>query len=64
MSDGADRNGGNGGARRPRYADERERREARDGISRRDFLDGAAVSAAGLAAAAAFPGLSGAEALA
>ncbi|MET0818892.1 MAG: NAD(P)-binding protein, partial [Solirubrobacteraceae bacterium] len=64
MSDGADRNGGNGSARRPRYADERERREARDGISRRDFLDGAAVSAAGLAAAAAFPGLSGAEAMA
>ena len=44
--------------------DERERREKKDGISRRDFLDGAAVSAAGLAAAAAFPGLTGAEAMA
>jgi spermidine dehydrogenase len=64
MSDGADRNGGDGSARKRRYADERERREARDGISRRDFLDGAAVSAAGLAAAAAFPGLTGAEAMA
>ena len=39
--------------RRPRYRDERERREKKDGITRRDFLDGAAVSAAGLAAAAA-----------
>ena len=48
----------------PRFNDERERREAKDGISRRDFLDGAAVTAAGLAAAAAFPGLSGAEAMA
>src|SRR5262245_23556033 len=48
--------------RRPR--DERERREKKDGITRRDFLDGAAVSAAGLAAAAAFPGLTGAEAMA
>jgi spermidine dehydrogenase len=36
----------------------------KDGITRRDFLDGAAVSAAGLAAAAAFPGLTGAEAMA
>ena len=44
--------------------DERERREKKDGISRRDFLDGAAVGAAGLAAAAAFPGLTGAEAMA
>ena len=44
--------------------DERERREKKDGITRRDFLDGAAVSAAGLAAAAAFPGLTGAEAMA
>ena len=50
--------------RRPRYRDERERREKQDGITRRDFLDGAAVSAAGLAAAAAFPGLTGAEAMA
>jgi hypothetical protein len=49
--------------RRPRYRDERERREQKDGITRRDFLDGAAMSAAGLAAAAAFPGLSGAEAM-
>ena len=47
-----------------RDADERERREKKDGITRRDFLDGAAVSAAGLAAAAAFPGLTGAEAMA
>jgi hypothetical protein len=30
--------------------DERELREEKDGITRRDFLDGAAVSAAGLAA--------------
>ena len=44
--------------------DERELREEKDGITRRDFLDGAAVSAAGLAAAAAFPGLTGAEAMA
>ena len=35
-----------------------------DGITRRDFLDGVAISAAGLAAAAAAPHLSGAEALA
>jgi spermidine dehydrogenase len=34
----------------------------RDGISRRDFLDGVAISAAGLAAAAAAPYLTGAEA--
>ena len=33
-----------------------------DGISRRDFLDGVAISAAGLAAAAAAPHLTGAEA--
>ena len=44
--------------------DERELREEKDGITRRDFLDGAAVSAAGLAAAAALPGLTGAEAMA
>ena len=44
--------------------DERELREEKDGITRRDFLDGAAVSAAGLAAAAAFPALTGAEAMA
>ena len=35
-----------------------------DGITRRDFLDGVAITAAGLAAAAAAPHLSGAEALA
>lgn len=35
---------------------------ARDGITRRDFLDGVAISAAGLAAAAAAPHLTGAEA--
>ena len=35
---------------------------SRDGISRRDFLDGVAISAAGLAAAAASPYLTGAEA--
>jgi spermidine dehydrogenase len=35
-----------------------------DGITRRDFLDGVAISAAGLAAAAAAPHLTGAEALA
>ena len=52
------------GPRRPKARDERELREQRDGVSRRDFLDGAAVSAAGLAAAAAFPALSGAEAMA
>src|SRR3954454_22010896 len=45
------------------YRDERERREKKDGITRRDFLDGAVVSAAGLAAAAALPGLTGAEAM-
>jgi hypothetical protein len=39
-----------------RYRDERERREARDGITRRDFIDGAAVTAAGLAAAGAAGG--------
>src|SRR4051812_43314613 len=55
---------GGGGAQRRRYKDERERREKKDGISRRDFLDGAAVSAAGLAAAAAFPRLTRAEAMA
>jgi spermidine dehydrogenase len=54
---------GASGGRRPRNRDERERREKKDGITRRDFLDGAAVSAAGLAAAAAFPGLTGAEAM-
>ena len=64
MSDGADRNGGGGGARKRRHADERERREKRDGITRKDFLDGAAVTAAGLAAAAAFPGLTGSQAMA
>src|SRR5258705_1846797 len=53
-----------GGHKRPKARDERELREQRDGISRRDFLDGAAVTAAGLAAAAAIPGLSGAEAMA
>jgi spermidine dehydrogenase len=36
--------------------------EPKDGISRRDFLDGVAISAAGLAAAAASPYLTGAEA--
>ena len=35
-----------------------------DGITRRDFLDGVAITAAGLAAAAAAPHLTGAEALA
>ncbi len=50
--------------RRRTSRDERERREKQDGISRRDFLDGAAMTAAGLAAAAAFPALSGAEAMA
>ena len=35
-----------------------------DGITRRDFLDGVAISAAGLAAAAAAPHLTGAEAAA
>src|SRR3954451_467655 len=37
-------------------------RTAKDGISRRDFLDGVAITAAGLAAAAASPHLTGAEA--
>ena len=36
--------------------------EPRQGITRRDFLDGMAISAAGLAAAAAAPYLTGAEA--
>ena len=36
--------------------------DARDGITRRDFLDGMAITAAGLAAAAAAPNLTGAEA--
>ena len=36
--------------------------DARDGITRRDFLDGVAITAAGLAAAAASPNLTGAEA--
>ncbi len=35
----------------------------RDGVTRRDFLDGVAVGAAGLAAAAASPHLTGAEAM-
>ncbi len=39
-----------------------DERTARDGISRRDFLDGVAITAAGLAAAAASPTLTGAEA--
>jgi spermidine dehydrogenase len=55
---------GESGGERRRYRDERERREAKDGITRRDFLDGAAIGAAGLAAAAAFPGATGSEALA
>jgi len=50
--------------RRGRFTDERERRESADGITRRDFLDGTAVTAAGLAVAAAAPGLTGAEAMA
>ena len=37
-------------------------RADKDGITRRDFLDGVAISAAGLAAAAAAPHLTGAEA--
>src|SRR6266545_1301138 len=49
--------------RRP-FADERERREKKDGITRRDFLDGTAVTAAGLAVAAAAPHLTGAQAMA
>ena len=44
-------------------AKKRDRSTGRDGISRRDFLDGVAVSAAGLAAAAASPHLTGAEAM-
>jgi spermidine dehydrogenase len=36
--------------------------KGKDGITRRDFLDGVAISAAGLAAAAAAPNLTGAEA--
>ena len=36
--------------------------EGRDGITRKDFLDGAAITAAGLAAAAASPYMTGAEA--
>ena len=50
--------------KRSRSKDERERRERKDGITRRDFLDGTAVTAAGLAVAAAVPGLTGAEAMA
>jgi spermidine dehydrogenase len=50
--------------RRSRNSDERERRERKDGITRRDFLDGTAVTAAGLIAAAAGSGLTGAEAMA
>jgi spermidine dehydrogenase len=50
--------------RRKRFTDEREQREKKDGITRRDFLDGAAVTAAGLAAAAAAPGLTGSQAMA
>jgi spermidine dehydrogenase len=50
--------------RRSRFTDERDRRESKDGITRRDFLDGTAVTAAGLAMAAAAPGLTGAEAMA
>lgn len=46
------------------YEDEREGREKKDGITRRDFLDGTAVTAAGLAMAAAGPGLTGAQAMA
>jgi spermidine dehydrogenase len=52
------------GRRRKRFGDEREQREKKDGITRRDFLDGTAVTAAGLAVAAAAPGLTGAEAMA
>src|SRR5215207_6602840 len=50
--------------RRSRSSDERERRETKDGITRRDFLDGTVVTAAGLAMAAAAPGLTGAQAMA
>jgi hypothetical protein len=49
-----------GDARKGRFKDERERREQRDGITRRDFLDGAAVTAAGLAVA----GMTGGQAFA
>ncbi len=44
-------------------AKKRDGSNGRDGITRRDFLDGVAVSAAGLAAAAASPHLTGAEAM-
>jgi spermidine dehydrogenase len=47
-----------------RYSDERERREKKDGITRREFLDGMAITAAGLAMAAANPWASGAQAMA
>src|SRR3954453_5725383 len=47
-----------------RASDERERREKKDGISRSDILDGTAVTAAGLAIAAARPGLPGVQAMA
>jgi spermidine dehydrogenase len=47
-----------------RYRDERERREKQDGITRRDFLDGTAITAAGLAIAATNPPLTGAQAMA
>ncbi|MDR0359246.1 MAG: hypothetical protein LBJ87_07270 [bacterium] len=40
----------------------RERREKKDGITRREFLDGVAIGAAGLAVAATAPHLTGAEA--
>lgn len=39
--------------------DERERREKKDGITRRDFVDGALVGAAGIAAASTIPGFTG-----
>ena len=41
-----------------------DKRSRGDGITRRDFLDGVAISSAGLAAAAAAPHLTGAEAAA
>jgi spermidine dehydrogenase len=44
-------------------ANKRDGSNGRDGITRHDFLDGVAVSAAGLAAAAASPHLTGAEAM-
>jgi len=53
-----------GNGRFGRSGDDREEREKRDGITRRDFLDGAAITAAGLAIAAASPGLTGAQAMA